>query len=252
MGQAEDLVKFIAREPDQRLLAEDLRELPASVGEPPEPLPESAARRRVVRTGATMTAATLIGGPLLALLGLVEVIANGSLVWLLIVLIGVVLAATHWGWVHVAELTGNRIDAQRTASLELRRKEWLDEIEPYPRWEVSTSAGEDGSITIVTVAFRPVVCHDQTFTFERLEVAREVHSGEEPAADVAERAELLRRQAAADTERERQLYETAHDAYERALLDDADEQERLAAMRAASEALSEQINSNLRDPPLVE
>ena len=47
-------------------------------------------------------------------------------------------------------------------------------------------------------------------------------------------------------------YETAHDAYERALLANADEQERVAAVRAASEALSERINSNLRDPPLLE
>jgi hypothetical protein len=31
-----------------------------------------------------------------------------------------------------------------------------------------------------------------------------------------------------------------------------DEQERVAALRAASEALSERINANLRDPPLTE
>ena len=42
------------------------------------------------------------------------------------------------------------------------------------------------------------------------------------------------------------------DAYDRAALANADEQERLAAVRAASEALSEQINANLRNPPLVE
>ena len=63
---------------------------------------------------------------------------------------------------------------------------------------------------------------------------------------------MLRREAAQDTERERERYQIAADAYESALLDDADEQQRLLAQRAASEALSEQINSNLRDPPLVE
>ena len=68
----------------------------------------------------------------------------------------------------------------------------------------------------------------------------------------AERAELLRRQAAADQSRERERYEVARDAYERALLANADDQERLAAVRAASEALSERINTHLRDPPLVE
>jgi len=36
------------------------------------------------------------------------------------------------------------------------------------------------------------------------------------------------------------------------LIDSADEQQRRLAQRAASEALSRQINSNLRDPPLLE
>ena len=75
---------------------------------------------------------------------------------------------------------------------------------------------------------------------------------DEPAAAVTERAESLRREAALDTERERERYQIAADAYESALLDDADEQQRLLAQRAASEALSNQINSNLRDPPLLE
>jgi hypothetical protein len=80
----------------------------------------------------------------------------------------------------------------------------------------------------------------------------EVHSAEEPGAAVAERAELLRREAAADTNRERQLYAVAADAYETALLDRDDEQQRRDARRAASEALSHQINAKLRDPPLIE
>jgi hypothetical protein len=117
---------------------------------------------------------------------------------------------------------------------------------------VSTRATEDGSITILTVCHRPVSRGEGTYTFEREEVAREVHSAEEPAAAVTERAELLRRAAAADTQRERERYEAARDAYETALLAHGDEQERLAALRAASEALSERINTNLRDPPLTE
>jgi len=36
------------------------------------------------------------------------------------------------------------------------------------------------------------------------------------------------------------------------LIGRADEEQRRLARRAASEALSHQINSNLRDPPLVE
>ena len=57
------------------------------------------------------------------------------------------------------------------------------------------------------VAHRPIFSGDSRFTFARDVDHREVHSGDEPAAAVAERAELLRRQAAQDTERERERYE---------------------------------------------
>jgi hypothetical protein len=112
--------------------------------------------------------------------------------------------------------------------------------------------GDDGSITILTVCHRPVGCDERTFTFVREEVARETHSGEEPAAVVSERAELLRRQAAADTAAARERYEVAREAYDQALLAQDDEEQRRAALRAASEALADRINANLRDPPLVE
>jgi hypothetical protein len=133
-----------------------------------------------------------------------------------------------------------------------RRRQWLACIEPYTRWSVSTEAGDDGSITIVTLRHRPVPAGDRKFTFRREVVGRETYSADEPAAVVTERAELLRRQAAATTGRERERYEVANHAYHRTLLARDDEQQRLAATRAASEALSEQINSNLRDPPLTE
>jgi hypothetical protein len=154
--------------------------------------------------------------------------------------------------VHVAELSGNAIESRRHASLEELRSHWLLEIEPYPRWEVSASADEDGSITIATVCHRPVPRGDQTFTFVREEVAREVHSADEPAAAVAERAELLRREAAADTRRAREDFEAARNAYEETLMVRDDEQQRRAALQAASQALSERINTHLRDPPLTE
>jgi hypothetical protein len=243
---------LLGREADERLLGADLRQLPATVGEPPQPLPESSARRQVVRFGATMTGVTLIGGLVLALLGLVELIADGGVLWLVVLVLGIVLAGTHWGWVHVAELTGNSIEARRSASVEELRRHWLNEIEPYPRWEVSTSAGEDGSITIQTVLHRPVASGEHRYTFVSEEVGREVHSADEPGAEVAERAELLRRQAALDTSRARGDFEAARDAYDEALMARDDEQQRRAALRAASEALSERINAHLRDPPLTE
>jgi hypothetical protein len=243
---------LLGREPDVRMLGIDLGQLPATAGQPPEPLPESRARRQVVRLGATMTGVTLIGGAALAIAGLIEVIANGSAVWLVALVLGLILVATHWGWVHVAELTGNTIEARRNAALEQRQQRWLAELEPYPRWEVSTSAGEDGSIAIVTVCHRPVPSGERAFTFVREEVGRETHSAEEGAAAVAERAETLRRQAAGETAQARADFEAARDAYDEALMVRDDEQQRRAALRAASQALSERINAHLRDPPLME
>jgi hypothetical protein len=247
-----DLAELVALKPDERLMDSDISLLPAAVGQP-ESLPASPARRRIVGVGATMTGVTLVGGVALIVAGLVELIAGGS-AWLIAVafVLGVVLVATHWGWVHVAELTANKLEGRRHASLLERRRAWLRTIEPYPRWEVGTATDADGSIAIVTVGYRPVACRAGTFMFVREEVGRELHSGDEPGATVAERAELLRRQAAADTARERERYEVAHDAYQRAVAAHADERERVAAVRAASEALSERINANLRDPPLVE
>jgi hypothetical protein len=252
MGAEVDPLDLLGREPDERLLGEDLAQLPVSAGQPPQELPESPARRRVVRAGATMTGATLIGGLALSLLGLVEGLSAGGLAWWLVFVIGIVLVTTHWGWVHVAELTGNRIEAGRSASWRGARQQWLRGVEPYPRWEVGTTVAEDGSITILTVCHRPVVRPEGTYTFVREQVGREVHPADELAATVSERAELLRRQAAADTEEARERFETARHAYEQALLARDDEEQRRAALRAASEALSERINANLRDPPLVE
>jgi hypothetical protein len=252
MAPEADFLELVGFEPDERLLGEDLGKLPEAVGRP-APLPQSSARRRIVGVGAALTGISLIGGLALILLGVIEAIAGGSAAVIVSALVlGAVLAGTHWGWVHVAELSANRLEGRRFSSELEERREWLSALEPYPRWEVTASTGEDGSISIVNVRYRPVASDERRWTFVREEVAREVHSGDEPAATVTERAELLRRQAAVDTALARERYETAHDAYEHARLAHADEQERLAAVRAASEALSERINSNLRDPPLVE
>lgn len=252
MPSEADPTEMVGLEPDERLLSEDLHALPDSVGRP-ETLPPSALRRRLVGLGATLTGITLVGGIALVIIGVVVAVTSGATLGAIgLIVVGAVLAGTHWGWVHVAEASANSLERRRNAALLARRRRWLAGIAPYVRWEVSTSAEKDGSIEIVTTRFRPVRCGSNGFTFVREIVARESHSGEEPAAAVAERAELLRREAAASTTRERQRYEAANDAYQTAVLAHADEQERLAAVRAASEALSEQINSNLRDPPLAE
>ena len=243
---------MVGREPDPRLLSEDLENLPEVVGRPETFVP-SGARRRIVGTGATLTAASLVIGSLLVLLGVIDGLANGiDGLPIALVTLGAVLIATHWGWVHVAEITANSIEGRGNAVVEHHRHQWLATIEPYTHYEIFTRVEEDGSITVYRVAHRPVASGERRFTFERDTEYEEVHPPDEPAAEVTERAELLRRQAAQDTERERERYQIAADAYEAVLLDDADEQQRRLAQRAASEALSHQINTNLRDPPLIE
>jgi hypothetical protein len=252
MESEADPIDLLGREPDEALLEEESRQLPAAVGQPEALPPPSPARRRVVALGATLTGVSLVLGIALIGVGIGEVISDAAVLGIALLVVGVLLIGTHWGWVHVAELTGNAIQGQRDRAVLKRRQAWLLAVEPYPRWEVSTSAGEDGSITILTVRRTPVPHGEQKFTFVSEEVAREVHSGDEPAAEVAERAELLRREAAAETERARQRFEVARDAYDNALMARDDEQQRVAALRAASQALSDQINANLRDPPLTE
>lgn len=252
MAREADPVQLVGREPDPRLLEEDLAHLPTSVGRP-QPLPSSPARGRLVAVGATLTGVTLLAGLALIVLGVIDaVVGELGTASVAAIAVGAALVATHWGWVHVAEASANALEERHNRGLRDRRSAWLADIQPYTRWEVSTRAGDDGSVTIFTVCHRPVPTREGHFTFVREIAHREVHSGEEPAAAITERAELLRRRAAAATRSDRERYEVARDAYDRALLNADDEQQRLAATRAASEALSQRINDNLRDPPLVE
>jgi hypothetical protein len=244
--------ELVDRVPDERLLAEDMGNLPQAVGRP-EPVPPTRTRARLVGIGATLTGTSLLAGIALLVLGMLLLVGSGLTVTNLVVLVfGVVLLGTHWGWVHVAEATADAIEGRRNGELLERRRQWLETIKPYARYEITTSVEDDGAITIIRTRYRPVATGARAFSFVREVETRESHSAEEPGAAVAERAELLRRAAARDTERERERFEIAADAYETALLGRHDEHQRLLARRAASEALSERINSNLRDPPLVE
>jgi hypothetical protein len=196
---------------------------------------------------------TLAAGTVLLVVGAVLTFADGFPLFALALLaLGLALVATHWGWVHVAELTANTLEARQARPVVERNRRWLAGIEPYTRYEIATRVADDGSICILRTRYRPVPTGASSFTFAPEIERAEPHSAEEPAAEVTERAELLRREAARDTERERERYEVAADAYGTALLHHGDEQERLEARRAASAALSEQINANLRDPPLIE
>lgn len=252
MSDASDLAELVGYEPDERLLSEEVDNLPQAVGRP-EVVPPSRARGRIVGAGATLTATSLVVGVLLILIGVVDAVSSGiDVAGILAIVVGALLALTHWGWVHVAEITANSIEAHGNAEVLDRRRQWLATIEPYTRVEVSTEVQDDGSIAICSVRHRPVRVGQDHFTFVRELARREVHAPDEPAARVTERAEVLRREAALATERERERYEIAAEAYRVALIGREDEEQRRIAQRAASEALSGQINSNLRDPPLVE
>jgi hypothetical protein len=244
--------QFVGHDADEKLLTQDLTGLPISVGRP-EPIPPSRSRGRIVGVGATLTGLTLITGVVLIVLGVIEVLSGGfGGLGILVLALGAILAGTHWGWVHVAEATANAVEHRQSREVIAGREQWLAAIEPYTRYEVTTSVAADGSITISRVRHLPVRSDERHFTFVREVDRAEVHSGEEPGATIAERAELMRRQAAADTERERQRFEIAADAYQRTQLGQLDEEQQLAVRRAESEALSEQINSNVREPPLTE
>jgi hypothetical protein len=252
MSEVSNPAEFVGADPDERLLTEDLDKLPAGVGRPETVVP-SRARRRIVGTGATLTAVSLVAGVVLVALGVIDAVTSGiDVAGVLALVVGGLLIATHWGWVHVAEITANSLEGHSNAAVVERRRQWLAAIEPYSRLEVSTEVGDDGSIAICTMRHVPVRAGSETFTFVREVEHREVHSPDEPAAAVAERAETLRREAALINEQERRRYEIAAEAYRTALIGRADEEQRRLARRAASEALSHQINSNLRDPPLVE
>jgi hypothetical protein len=252
MTETSNPAELVGREPDERLLSADLDQLPEAVGRP-ETAPPSRVRRRVVGAGATLTGVSLVLGVLLMLLGIIDGIASGiDATSVLAFVVGAVLIGTHWGWVHVAEITANSIEGRANADVVARQRHWLAAIEPYPRIEVSTAVEDDGSITISSVRHRPVPSGERSFTFEREVEHREVHPPDEPAAAVTERAEHLRREAALVTERERERYAVAEAAYQAALMGHEDDEQRRLAQRAASEALSRQINTNLREPPLVE
>jgi len=252
MGADVDPEQLVGLVADERLLSENPAMLPQGVGFP-QPIPTRAARRSLVGVGATLTGVSLIGGIGLAILGAVELLFDGGGALAAVALVvGLVLATTHWGWVHVAELSATRLERRSNAQIVDERQAWLHEIAPFTRYEVTTSAGDDGTIAIERIRYRPVRSGAAAFVFERSIELTEVHAGDDPAAVVAERAELLRHQAAVDTERERAAFQEQADALNWATLAEGEHRERTGEQADAARALSEQINANLREPPLTE
>src|SRR6185437_6653011 len=146
MSDVSNPAEFVGSEPDERLLAEDLDKLPTALGRP-ETIVPSRARGRIVGTGATLTAVSLVAGVLLVALGVIDAVSSSiNLAAVLALVIGGLLIATHWGWVHVAEITANSVEGHSNAEVVERRRQWLAGIEPYSRLEVSTEVADDGSI----------------------------------------------------------------------------------------------------------
>ena len=95
MTDSSSPVEFVGREPDERLLSNDLANLPEAVGRPETFVP-SRVRGRIVGTGAALTAVSLVLGSLLALLGLVDAISSGfDGLSIAIIVVGAILVTTH-------------------------------------------------------------------------------------------------------------------------------------------------------------
>jgi hypothetical protein len=250
-GTAE-MVAFLGAAPDPGLLEGDRSALPPTETAP-EPAAPSHRHGRLVAAGSTLTGVTLIGGLALLIYGAAELLLNsGGAFDLAIAVIGLLLVATHWGWVHVAEYLGLTIDAREQRVTDARRQAWLTGIEPYPRYTVSTSVLADASIRIERVLYRPVLTAAHTFTFVRETDTETTYEAHTPAEVIATAVESMRRQARLETDRLQELWEVAATSYAARLADDADDQQRLDAERAAATALSEHINASLLEPPVIE
>jgi hypothetical protein len=248
----EGMIAFLGLAADRRLLDEDLFNLP-DPEQHREPDISTHKHDRLVAAGSLLTGVTLIGGAAVGLYGGWQVLFNGGgPIDAVLVVVGILLAGTHWGWVHVAEYIGLTIDEHQRRVTDERNREWLATIEPYPRFSVSTSVLDDASTRIVRVLHQPVRTSQHTFTFVRETDAEKTFGAHASAEVIASTVETMRRQARLETDRLRELWETASSAYTAALSSADDDRQQLAAERAAAVALSEHINASLLEPPLVE
>src|SRR5436305_1209967 len=155
---------LVGRSADECLLDCGPESLPSSIGRPGA-LPAASGSSLLVAAGVALGAVTLIGGVGLAILGLVRVISGSGFAAAAELSVGILLAATHWGWIHVAAWTNDRLEARGHQDLVGDRQRWLASIEPYERYEVGTQVGQDGSITIETICHRPEVSGSHQFRF---------------------------------------------------------------------------------------
>ena len=246
------MVAFLGVDPDRRLLDEDLFNLPDAEQQQEPPI-STHKHDRLVAAGSLLTGITLTGGAAMLLYGGWQLLFNGGGAFdAVLAVIGILLAGTHWGWVHVAEYIGITIDQHQQRASDARRQDWLAGIQPYPRFSVSTTVLDDASTRVERVLHQPVLTSRHTFTFVRETVEEKTYDARAPAGVIAAAVETMRRQARLETDRLHELWDAASTAYAAALLSAHDDQQQLAAQRAAATALSEHINASLLEPPLVE
>jgi hypothetical protein len=235
------------RRADPALLEFDAHHLPAEIGAPPIAF-RPREHRRLINTGVALTGSALLGGAGVGILGLILWLVGHPSLGVPLAVVGAVLVATHWGWIHVAQLAADRRDEGASAAVEAERQAWLARIPAHAHWDIQSRVREsDASILLERVRFSPVPTGDDTFTFTRTVEHVEAFA-DAPTAEVVERAEELRQAAHADTARARAAWTATVQGVEseRALaLDSAEE---LATSAALAEAISEQINAN-RDLP---
>jgi hypothetical protein len=249
---SQGMVAFLGVAADRRLLDEDLFNLP-NADQHQEPAISTRKHDRLVAAGSVLTGVTLIGGAAMALYGGWQLLFNGGgAIAAVLAAIGILLAGTHWGWVHVAEYVGLTIDEHQRRATDERRRAWLARIQPYPRFSVTTSVLDDASTRVERVRHQPVLTAEHTFTFVRETDAEKTYDAHASAEVIATTVETMRREARLETDRLRELWEAASSAYAAVLSSALDDRHRLAAQRAAATALSEHINASLLEPPLVE
>jgi hypothetical protein len=248
----QDMVAFLGVAADRRLLDEDLFNLP-DAERYREPAISTHQHDRLVAAGSVLTGATLIGGAAMVLYGGWQALwGGGSAIDAIVALVGILLVGTHWGWVHVAEYLGLVLDGHQQRAIDERRRDWLAAVQPYPRFSISTSVLDDASTRVERVLHQPVLTPQHTFTFVREPDAERTYDAHTSAEVIASSVETMRRQARLETDRLRGLWEAASSAYDAAMFSAHDDQQRLAAERAAATALSEHLNASLLEPPLVE
>ncbi len=251
-GGSRGMLAFLGVPADNRLLDDDLGNLP-DAEQYRDLVVSNRGHERLVTAGSVLTGVSLIGGAAMLLYGGWELLfESGGAFDVVLAAIGILLIGTHWGWVHVAEYVGLTLDDRQRRQSDQRSQEWLATIQPYPRFSVSTSVLDDASTRVERILHKPVLTSRRTFTFIRDPDAEETYDAGTPAEVIATAVETMRRQARLETDRSRENWEAAATAYGAAMLSAEDDQQQLAAERAAATALSEHINASLLEPPLVE